>query len=209
MLIRKLNTVYAHRCGKDADQTDRAYTVSRARQVKHADIILITHEHADHFHIESLKALIRRAPDVSVITNDAVGAMLVEEGIKHHVMKHGDKIKMKNIEVEAFGKDHAIMHGSIPPVSNVGFFIENRLFYPGDALTDPKRSVDVLALPVAGPWVKISEAIDYALALKPRLAFPVHDAIRHSIQHTLTAKVLGENGIEFIALEEGGGLTIK
>lgn len=185
------------------------YSLEEHDKITHADIVLITHEHADHFHIESLKALIKRIPSLSVITNDAVGAILAKEGIEHHIMMHGDKIDMKGVRIEAYGKDHAIMHSSIPPVSNVGFFIENKLFYPGDAFTDPGKSVDALALPVAGPWMKISEAIDYALKLKPRIAFPVHDAVRHAVQHTLTGKILGDNGIEFVKLEEGGELDIK
>lgn len=184
------------------------YSLEEHDKVKHADIVLITHEHPDHFHIESLKALIKRSPEVSVISNDAVGEMLVKEGIKHHVMKHGDSLKIKDIEIEAYGEKHALMHRSIPQVSNVGFFIANKLFYPGDALTDPERPVDVLALPVAGPWLKISEAIDYALALKPRIAFPVHDAVRFSIQHVLPEKVLGQNGAQFIKLEEGGEIKL-
>lgn len=184
------------------------YSLEEHDKVKHADIVLITHEHPDHFHIESLKALIKRAPDISVISNDAVGEMLAKEGVKHSVMKHGDKIELKGVALEAYGEKHALMHKTIPQVSNVGFFIADKLFYPGDALTDPNRPVDVLALPVAGPWVKISEAIDYALALKPRLAFPVHDAIRFGIQHILAEKVLGQSGIEFIKLEEGGEIKL-
>ncbi len=184
------------------------YSLEEHDKVKHADIVLITHEHPDHFHIESLKALIKRAPDISVISNDAVGEMLAKEGVKHSVMKHGDKIELKGVALEAYGEKHALMHSTIPQASNVGFFIADKLFYPGDALTDPNRPVDILALPVAGPWVKISEAIDYALALKPRLAFPVHDAIRFGIQHILAEKVLGQSGIEFIKLEEGGEIKL-
>jgi hypothetical protein len=52
--------------------------------------------------------------------------------------------------------------------------------------------------------MKISEAIDYALKLKPRVAFPVHDGIRIASQHAVPEIVLGKNGIEFIKLEEGG-----
>lgn len=63
-------------------------------------------------------------------------------------------------------------------MENTGYFIDEKLFYPGDAFTDPGRPIDVLALPVAGPWVKISESVDYALALKPRTVFPVHDFYR-------------------------------
>ncbi len=184
------------------------YSLEEHDKVNHADIVLITHEHPDHYHLESLKALVKRCPDISVITNDAVGELIAQEGVKHHVMKHGDKLKVKDVEIEAYGEKHAMMHKSIPQASNVGFFIADKLFYPGDALTDPKRPVDVLALPIAGPWVKISEAIDYAMALNPRLAFPVHDAIRFGIQHILAEKVLVQNGIEFIKLEEGGQIKL-
>jgi L-ascorbate metabolism protein UlaG (beta-lactamase superfamily) len=185
------------------------YSLEEHDKIQHADIVLITHEHADHFHIESLKAMIKRIPSLSVIANDSVGELLTKEGIEHHIMEHGDKIDLKDIHIEAYGKKHAVIHKSIPMISNVGFFIENRLFYPGDAFTDPKRPVDVLALPVAGPWMKLSEAIDYTLKLKPRLAFPVHDAIRSAPQHTVTEKILGQFGIEFAKLEEGGELEVK
>jgi len=185
------------------------YSIEEHDKVKHTDIVLITHEHTDHFHIESVKAMLKRIPNLSIIANDAVGEILAKEGVKHHIMKHGDVIDMKGVHIEAYGEKHAIMHSSIPPVSNIGFFLENKLFFPGDALTDPHRSVDVLALPVAGPWLKLSESIDYALKLRPRLAFPVHDGLRGATQHLLPEKVLGENGIEFIKLEEGGELEVK
>lgn len=189
------------------------FSVEEHRLVKNIDVVLITHEHPDHFHIESLKELVKRLPDAAVITNDAVGDMLAKEGVRHRVMKHGDAIDLKDAHIEACGREHAIMHSSIPPASNVGYYIGNPsrepgFFFPGDAFTDPGKSVDVLALPVAGPWMKISEAIDYALKVKPRLAFPVHDAIRHASQHAFPERILSANGIEFIKLEENGEIEI-
>lgn len=201
-----------------------SYSLEKHRAVKDVDIVLITHEHADHFHIESLKEQVRHSPDLTVITNDAVGEILAADGIAHHVMRHGNTIDIRGVHIEAHGKSHAIMHKSIPPVSNIGFLIRaaapqggegaseidrTSLFFPGDALTDPGQTIDALALPVAGPWLKISEAIDYALAVKPRLAFPVHDAMRIPTQHLLPERVLGQNGIEFVKLEEGGELEIN
>jgi len=185
-----------------------SFSVDKHDKLNHADIILITHEHADHFHIESLKSLVKRAPDASVVTNDAVGEILAKEGIEHKVMHQGDSVEIKGVRIEAYGKEHALIHSSIPRISNVGFFIQGRFFFPGDALTDPKREIDVLALPVAGPWIKISEAIDYALKLKPRTAFPVHDAVRTAAQHVITEKILSANGIDFIRLEEDGSLDV-
>jgi len=140
-----------------------SYSIEQHDRVAHADIVLITHEHGDHFHIESLKAFLKRCPTASVFSNDTVGEMLAKEGIEHHIMKHGDAIDHKGVHIEAVGEKHALLHRSIPQSSNVGFFLEGKLFFPGDAFTDPKRSVDVLALPATGPWMKISEPIDYAL----------------------------------------------
>ena len=196
------------------------YSLEKHSKVNKIDIVLITHEHADHFHIESLKELIKNHPDIKVITNDAVGAILVKEGIEHNIMEHGNVVDIKGVHIEAYGKEHALLHKSIPAFSNIGFLIEelcvhsggksgdaNKFFFPGDAFTDPLKEIDVLALPVAGPWMKISEAIDYALQLKPKKAFPVHDALRIPSQHLLPEKILGINGIEFIKLEEGGEIV--
>jgi L-ascorbate metabolism protein UlaG (beta-lactamase superfamily) len=185
-----------------------SYSIEEHSKVKDSDIILITHEHSDHFHIESLKTLLKHTPDSTVITNDVVGEMLAKEGITHQMMKHGDSIEAKGVRVEAFGKVHAIMHSSIPPVSNIGYFIENKFFFPGDAFTDPLKPVDVLALPVSGPWMKISEAVDYALQVKPRIAIPVHDGLRFGSAHAIPERVLANTGIQFIKLEEGGELDI-
>jgi hypothetical protein len=95
------------------------------------------------------------------------------------------------------------MHSSIPLSDNLGFFIDKRLWYPGDSFTDPKRPVEILALPVSGPWMKIGEAVDYALLVKPDIAFPVHDGTRFGSAHTLPAKILPNNGIKFIPMIEG------
>jgi hypothetical protein len=51
--------------------------------------------------------------------------------------------------------------------------------------------------------MKLSEAIDYALELKPKSCFPVHDGILKSpgVSHLLPKKILEENGIKFNILE--------
>jgi len=186
------------------------FSIEQHDKINHVDMVLITHEHPDHFHVESLKALLQRAPEAMVIVNSSVADLLVKEGIKHHVMRGGDVLDVLGVHLEGFGNDHAIIHKSLPRMANTGFFIDNKLFYPGDALTDPKKSVEVLALPVAGPWLRISDALDYAAALKPRVAIPVHDGIvpRGFMYHVLD-KVLTEQGIQFIRLEAGGEYEAK
>ncbi len=65
----------------------------------------------------------------------------------------------------------------------------------------------VLALPVAGPWCKIADAIRYALKVKPKFAFLVHDGMlqkeRVGGAHRIPDLVLAKNDIKFIAMNAG------
>ena len=139
------------------------------------DLVLITHEHADHFHIESLKAVLAANPQAKVVTNHAVAKLLADAALAAELLEDGQSRDYKNVSIEGIGTAHAVIYPSIPGVVNTGYLIGKKLFYPGDAFTLPERPVDILALPVAGPWMKISEAIDYARAVKPKIWFPVHD----------------------------------
>src|SRR6185312_9669397 len=56
--------------------TDPGMFSTAQNEEKNIDIVAITHEHGDHFHIESLKAIIANNPAVTVITNSAVGKLL-------------------------------------------------------------------------------------------------------------------------------------
>ena len=51
------------------------------------------------------------------------------------------------------------------------------MFHPGDAFTLPGVPVDTLLLPMHGPWSKAGEVLDYARAVAPVRAIPIHDAL--------------------------------
>lgn len=168
------------------------------------DLVLITHEHADHFHVESLKKIIENNSSVKIITNNAVKKILEKEKIDAELLTDGMKKDIEGILFEGVGEMHAEIYKEIPSVENTGYFI-NDFFYPGDALTIPNRAVKVLALPVAGPWIKVSEAIEYGLAVNPEIAFPVHDGMlmdkrKGNVNHV--KKFLELKGIKFHAIDE-------
>ena len=176
------------------------------------DVILITHEHTDHFHIESLKTLIANKGDkgLVIITNKGVGKQLEANGIPHYqLLEDGKHINFKGVRIEAHGHDHAPLYKTSPCI-NTGFLIADRLFYPGDSLHKPNKKVELLALPVAGPWMKLEEAIDYALELKPKIAFPVHEGIlkQPGTTHRIPPTILEPKGIKFQILEEGKGIEL-
>lgn len=157
--------------------TDPGMFSTKQDEVTDIDVILITHEHQDHLHIDSLKAVLQHNPKARIITNRGVGKLLEKEGIACELLENGQHVTISGVLLEGLGEKHATIYQDYGQVINTGYFIASRFFYPGDAFTDPQRAVEILALPVAGPWMKISEAIEYAKLIKPRVTFPVHDGI--------------------------------
>lgn len=185
--------------------TDPGAWSTRQNDVQGVDVILITHEHQDHFHVESLKIVLKNNPNAKIITNRGVGALLQKEGIAYELLEDTQSKTISGILLEGFGEKHAVIYKELGQVQNTGYFIAHRFFYPGDAFYNPQKPVEILALPVCGPWMKISDAVDYAKALKPRIALPVHDGMLkitgpfHGVPHA----VLNEYGITFTTLEIG------
>ena len=185
--------------------TDPGSYTDTQNNIKEINVILITHEHGDHLHIESLKTVLQNNPNAKIFTNKGVGQILEKEQIKYELLEHGQSNQIKDVLIEGFGQKHADIYSTIEPMDNTGYFIDNRFFYPGDAFTDPQKPVEVLALPIIAPWLKISEALDYAKNIKPQICFPVHDGILKrplGATHKLPEKVLTPLGIKFLTLQE-------
>ncbi|MDE2030864.1 MAG: MBL fold metallo-hydrolase [Patescibacteria group bacterium] len=185
--------------------TDPGSFSTTQTQEKDISAVVITHEHADHLHIDSLKKVLENNPNAIVITNTAVGKLLKEVDIPFIKVEEGESYDLDGIQISGFGNTHAEIYGDYGQVQNTGYMIDN-LCYPGDAFHMPNIDVDILALPVAGPWMRIKDAIDYGKKVKPRIAFPVHDAILSEVA-TFVPKITGyflrEDGIEFKILEIG------
>lgn len=185
--------------------TDPGAWTTAQNEVRGIGLILITHEHPDHLHLESLKTVLQNNPQAKIMTNGAVGKLLADGNIDYTLLEHGSAKMVSGVNLEGYGDKHAVIYQGFGLVQNTGYLIGDRLFYPGDALYNPGKPVDILALPVAGPWLKISEAVDYAKAVKPKIAFPVHDALINSQiftgHHAIPGKFLPPVGIEFQALE--------
>ncbi|MEO5927730.1 MAG: MBL fold metallo-hydrolase [Patescibacteria group bacterium] len=176
---------------------------TRQNDQKDIDVILITHEHPDHLDIQSLKRIRENNPQAKIITNESVGLLLQKESIPFDILGPGQKTLQKGVLIEGYGERHALMHSSIQAIKNTGYMIAERFFYPGDAFTSMAVPVEILALPVAGPWMRLLEAIDYALEIKPSACFPVHEGILKTpgSTHIYPPQVLEPKGIKFSILE--------
>ena len=177
-------------------------------EVEGIDVILITHEHPDHLHVESLQVVLGKNPAVRVFSHVGVGKILDEAKIVYTPIVDGETVIVKGVSIESSGSEHACIHHDLPAVQNTGFYIDDTLFYPGDSFHNPNKKIAVLALPVAGPWMKLEEAIEYAKLIKPRVVFPVHDGmLRQGIElgptRRLPTLLLEPLGITYVDMTEG------
>lgn len=176
---------------------------------ENVDCILITHEHGDHLDIDQLQLLLQKNPEAKVVSHSSVGKLLETSNIPHVLITNGESITVKGVSIESFGTKHACFYGDIPDIQNTGYLIAERLFVTGDALHDiPSKPVEILALPCGGPWMRLSEGIDYAKKLNPKIVFPVHDAMyiqkyRDNIIPNVVGKTLESAGIAFRDMTAG------
>lgn len=183
------------------------WTINEHASVRDIDVVLITHDHPDHIHVESIKTILANNPNAKMYANSGTGASLIQAGINFEILEGTSKTSVKDLNLEAFDCSHQPIYQGIALPQNTGYWIGPDLFYPGDSLTNPGRPVNVLALPVTGPWMTIGQGIDYAKEVKPKKCFPVHDGYVKDeasvIFHGLPQKVLASAGIAFTSLGAG------
>jgi L-ascorbate metabolism protein UlaG (beta-lactamase superfamily) len=159
--------------------------------------IVLTHEHPDHWTPDHLDRIRKNTPDVPIYAPAGVAAAAA--GYDVIVVSPGDTVALDPFTLRFFGGTHAVIHDSIPVIDNVGVLVNGSLYYPGDSYAAPGVDVKLLAAPVGGPWLKIGDAMDFVLAVKPRQAFGTHD---------MTLSVIGRDmhrGRLRWATEQGGG----
>jgi len=151
---------------------------------------VITDAHGDHLNVELIKAIVDTNPDVRILGHP--DAMKLLQGMNTTAVTSGETASVGNFQFSFFGGQHALIHPSIPEAINLGVLIDDTFYYPGDSFTVPNVEINVLALPVSGPWISMNDTINFLLAIHPRLAFPTHDIFLSSEGEQLTDRLLGE-----------------
>lgn len=164
-----------------------------------ADAVLVTHEHVDHVDVARLAAALGARPDLAAWAPAGVAAQLTEAGApadRVHAAADGDAFDAAGFAVRAVGEWHAVIHPDVPRAHNVAYLVDGALLHPGDSFTPPPAGVevDLLLVPVAGPWLRLAEAIDYVRAVRPRVAAPIHDAILSDPGRALSDRLVGGMG---------------
>jgi L-ascorbate metabolism protein UlaG (beta-lactamase superfamily) len=176
-----------------------------------ADAVLITHEHADHYLPEHL-----RATGAPVFTIEAVAAKIREDAPdvaeRVTVVAPGESFDV-GLPVRTVGELHAVIHPELPRFFNSGYVLtlgEQKVYHPGDALTPPGEHVDVLLAPVSAPWMRASEAVDFAREVKAPRNLAIHDRVYSEaglgILESHMNRFLPDEGLEYIRRADGEDL---
>lgn len=162
-------------------QTERARilidpgTMSEFEGLRDLDAVLVTHQHGDHLDTARLGALLA-ANDGATLVVDADTASTIAALPEHTVVRPGDTLSFGSTRVDVRGGLHAAVYADVPGCTNCAYLIDDgALFHPGDSFFVPEDDVDVLAVAIDGPWLKVSEAVDYVHAVSPRIAVPIHE----------------------------------
>ncbi len=175
------------------------------------DGILLTHEHPDHYAPEIIKQFMVLNPTTTLATHEGIGKLLQVEGLPYRNMSAGGTMDVAGFIVQALEAPHGAI--PFPAPQNLAYHMNTRFLHPGDSLTTADGiHCDVLALPIAGPWLKLVDTLAWAKQVKPRIAIPIHDVFIKDFfldrMYQMCAKILTDAGIEFRPLNIGESLEV-
>jgi L-ascorbate metabolism protein UlaG (beta-lactamase superfamily) len=147
-----------------------------------ADLVLLTHEHSDHFDRSALDQVV--TPETEVIVNTSVGEIYDRE---NRVLDNGDVAKWNGVKIKAVPA-YNLVHERAPgqPFHPKGVgngyvltFGDLKLYIAGD--TEPIREmrklkrIDVAFLPKNLPYTMDDEQfVEAAKIVKPKILYPYH-----------------------------------
>jgi L-ascorbate metabolism protein UlaG (beta-lactamase superfamily) len=147
-----------------------------------ADIILISHEHYDHFSKEDVAKL--RTDATVIVTTPVVAGQLTGDV---RAVQPGDTVTVKGIKIDAVAAYNIDKFRSPgipyhPQADNkLGFIVEVdgvRIYHSGDTDPIPEMAnvkTDIAILPVGGKFtMTAAEAVQVVRVLKPKIAIPIH-----------------------------------
>ena len=160
---------------------DPVFQMADYTQLPKADLILVTHEHSDHFDLKAIEKIKTGKTTIVITENVATG---VKDGI---VLKNGEGKIISGVRIEAVPA-YNLIHMRSPGVpyhaqgvgnGHIITFGDKRVYIAGDTENTPEmkslRNIDIAFLPMNIPYTMTPEMVaDAARAFRPKILYPYH-----------------------------------
>ncbi len=170
--------------------------------------VLVTHEHADHCSVEQLQRIASAAPNASVYGPSSVCSIWR----KTTPLNSNDAFEVGGFTVQPYIMKHDLVHPESTAVDNIGYLIDDTVFYGGDSIQTRQVNASVLLVPIAANWMRLADVIDYTRALQPAIAIPTHDrllsATGKKIADAHMLHFTKDHEVQYKRLETGTSLTV-
>jgi L-ascorbate metabolism protein UlaG (beta-lactamase superfamily) len=163
-------------------QVDPVLQIADYSNLPKADMILVTHEHADHFDVKAIELISRPGKTAIVLTETCAAKMT--RGV---IMKNGDVKTVAGIRIEAapaYNIAHKRQDGQPYHPKGVGngyvlTFGDRRVYVAGDTENIPEmkglKGIHCAFLPMNLPYTMTPEMVaDAAVSFKPGILYPYH-----------------------------------
>lgn len=133
------------------------------------DVVIYTHLHPDHFDPNIFEKLAEN--NVPAYLNQTHYEANANRG---NIVNDQDEFSIGHIKIRAIELPHCLMFDGTEGPQNTGYLFNDKFFDPGDGKELAGVTVEILALPIAGPDISMRDSFSFANQVGAKIAIPIH-----------------------------------